>query len=1421
MLLEAKAEKVSQLQSQVRLVEAQNRSLTDPGPMERITKKMCRDSLWNVTDYTQLLSTISDSQHIVDTNRYLHLIKEGNDAVRKKELPALAVKDIAEENRKRSRRFDRDFYRTCVSEGLRAVCYRFLLSPVRVGIILEDIVSMGGFDFSKAMPGEDGDSKGPQQWEAPVVPSVSPAEFASDLIGSGELVLMSSASGGEADAAEAGDPLRGCRYVAATELAHEPRVRRTLRHIFARNALVTTRPTKKGMDNIDAFHDCYGLHLIRGKPVRDHFPLSDEEGAMRRSGMSEAERNELDRVMSERERQSCTQYLHLLKAEKTGYLAIHIHLPLLEVRDDWYRMDKEQLFDRNNQDVSSLLNELEKVYLPMESDDQFNDERRRVLQLALTSFLLPQYESELRRALRDAAIKACVVEAADNLRSIAMVGPYRPAAIQHTQNRFLYPTGDLPIVGVCCSSDSKDATYLVSVTERGEASDFLAIPTGVRIDSDKMREKVVMFLIQARPAAVVVGTSGGFESRRLQRKLVDLVNESVQRWNRRDIQGEDEDDEAFEARQAAFRQMQPSSHYDDEDEEDWTCNVELIDDSVCQLFGRSVRAKKEFPDYGVNLKCAISAARFAKDPLGEITYTWSVASDAGVFGTEMLYMNIHPMQQLLPKTLLLRHYERVLCDVVAEVGVDFNASCSFDHLSGLLMFVPGLGPRKAANLKQTVSQMGGSIGRRRDLLEKRFLGPIVYNNAVAFLRIREIDQLIDHLLHPLDETRLHPDVYLRNNWAVKIAFDALEREDPKSKEAAAMKALRDVMDNSHEEVERLFKATQEEWEQSFGGQMFNIKGWDPRVNVPQDRWRDKVDELDLDTFANMIKQNGQGRWHSHLEMIKWEFRLPFADPRNPMETLPGDKLFHLITGETDQSLRPGKEITGKVVMNGEFGSRIKLEGDIPAFVPLRNLSDEHVESAEDVVSVGQVITAVVTEVKKDHMTVDLSLRLEDFRKTPSSWERPQSLPRVDDSFDQAASSRIEEENAKKREAHIEALLQSIGKAGDASGENKAKRGRVVRRACTHPAFRNAKQNEVDRELREAGASMVGEALIRPSAKSSDSLAIHWVVKEGSIKVIEVMEEDKDADASIGNILKVKVSFSGSFCTLLRVSALLTFLSGHQDESYGSIDELLGRYIAPMNDNVEELVNHRKFVDLPEDEVDERLKEQKKATPAAIPYALCWMEMHPGYASLRFLSTSTPRSHPIGISPKGFSWGSSCFPSIEELINQFKKNPRGISKPRERPAVRKEPPAGRPPPRTRWDPKPATSLPPRPPPPRPPPPQPTDWARPPPHPPVPPVATVLPPAASWGTPSAPTAALAGDNWPQAAPPARPPPPPAGPPANMAQAPSYAPPPPYGAPQIIQPPPVAGAFGSQPTPAFDGGQGRGRGRGRTLPAWMSKS
>jgi Transcriptional accessory protein len=1177
----------------------------------------------------------------MDVYRYLTLVKEGTDAVRSKN----ALEDSQDQNKKRSRRFDRDYYRTCVSQGLRAITYQFALSPFRAGIKLQDnMTRVDGFSWDKILPGEDSEDMGdPRKWDAPRMVGTDPIAFANDLVSSGELLLVTLLNNDESDDIEVNDALRGCRYLAAMELAYEPRIKKQLRDIYRANALLTSRPTSKGLDAIDPFHEMYGLHLLRNKKAKDHFPDINETLRLEGIDPDENGRKELMAKHKNLKRKSCFQYMRILKAEGGGYVKHYIHLPFRDSTlsdTDWYEKGDDYFLNRDNQNIDLLMNELQKIYLPSVGDtEEWNEERNKILRFALINFLLPQFETELKRDLRDAAVKEGIDSAGDNLLTMAMEGPYRPSHLLG-MNRFIVPTGDLPIVGVCCSSDGKDASYLAAISERGELTDHLAVPAGQQVDGDKMRNKVINFLMQSRPAAIVVGSLAGLSCRLVARKLGALATQATEKWNNRGIQGQDEDDEEFEARMEEFRRMYPDNDEDDSEQE-WKCNVEMVDDNIAQLFGRSVRGKKEFPDSAVNLKCAISIARHAQNPLAELTYAWGVASDAGIFGTEMLYINIHHLQQVLPKTVLLREYERVLSRAVAEVGVDINLACKYDHLNGMLSFVPGLGPRKAASIKHSMDRIGGVVASRKEILAKRMVGPIVYNNSVPFLRIRGIDSLRNQFLHPLDDTRLHPDVYVRNNWATKIAIDALEIDNVENnsnvdKDDKAVLAIRDIMQDSRNEIKRLYDATKDEWERNYGF-TFDVGGWNPKVNVPTDSWRDKVDELDLETFANIIDDSGHGKWLSHLTMIKWEFRLPFADPRKPMDPLDREKLFQLLTGENDQTICAGKEVTGKVTRISDFGAHLKLEGDVPAFIPLRNLTDGHVESAEDVVQIGSIVTAVITEVKKDHMSVDLSLKMEDFRKDPSSWERPASLPLLDAAFDIIAAGTIEKARNKKREERLAAARSvSIGVTsipGISNPPSFVRSSRVSRRACTHPAFRNASNDEITRELLNGGARSVGSVLIRPSSKKADSLAVHWVVRPGAIKVIEAVEEDKDNDASIGNTLKIK------------------------DEVFGSIDELIARYVDPMNERVEELTSHRKFLNLSEGDVDEKLCDMKKQSPSGVFYFLCWNEKYPGYASLRFIF-STPRNHHIGIAPEGFTWFQKTYPKLDLLLNAFKQNPRG-------------------------------------------------------------------------------------------------------------------------------------------------------------------
>ncbi len=256
------------------------------------------------------------------------------------------------------------------------------------------------------------------------------------------------------------------------------------------------------------------------------------------------------------------------------------------------------------------------------------------------------------------------------------------------------------------------------------------------------------------------------------------------------------------------------------------------------------------------------------------------------------------------------------------------------------------------------------------------------------------------------------------------------------------------------------------------------------------------------------------------------------------------------------------------------------------------------------------------------------------------------------------------------------------------------------------------------------------------------------------------------------------------------------------------------------------------MDFLEDEVDEKLKSMKRETPKSIPYALCWMEMHPGYASLRYVSSVNPKNHSIAISPNGFMWKETRYPTLDLLLNAFKKNPQGTTRPTLQAAssTAQNVPADKPAPKKRWGEK--TTLPTRPPIPQ----SQTGWTPRPPAPTAPPISVAVqqPMAQRWDA----SMPLWGQAQTAPRPPPNLPPPPSyiAPPSIPRPPPSVPPPRPRAPP----PPPPAAAVGTymphlqvpQPRsplpppapPAFPAGtsiQSQGRGRGRTLPAWMSNS
>jgi transcription elongation factor SPT6 len=309
-----------------------------------------------------------------------------------------------------------------------------------VGIVLEDNITLAdGFQYNspRKVAGLNDDEEKDDDfriWKSPVINDLGPMRFANELVGSGELVLVSNSTD---DGPNSGmkDPLKGCRHVAAMELSSETRIRRYLRNIYRKNALLTTYPTPKGLHDVDAFSEFYGLHLIRNKPLKEHFPADEKDHEEKYFGLSLEERKELDEEANNRERESCVQYLRILKGERAKVLFIKIHLPFIndDYGEEWYRQEN---MSRQEMDFSTLLNPLKNIYIPSDDTVDWCEKRNKILDLTLKGFLLPQFETEARHDLQDAAHKFGVESAALSLQSMAMEGPYRPTHLIK-ENRFL------------------------------------------------------------------------------------------------------------------------------------------------------------------------------------------------------------------------------------------------------------------------------------------------------------------------------------------------------------------------------------------------------------------------------------------------------------------------------------------------------------------------------------------------------------------------------------------------------------------------------------------------------------------------------------------------------------------------------------------------------------------------------------------------------------------------------------------------------------------------------------------------------------------------------------------------------------------------------------------------------------------------
>ncbi len=145
-------------------------------------------------------------------------------------------------------------------------------------------------------------------------------------------------------------------------------------------------------------------------------------------------------------------------------------------------------------------------------------------------------------------------------------------------------------------------------------------------------------------------------------------------------------------------------------------------------------ARKEFPDYDVTVRGAVSIGRRLKDPLAELVKIDPKSVGVGQYQHEV-------NQNLLKQAL-----DDVVVSAVNTVGVDLNTASPY-----LLSYVSGLGMQLAENIVTYRSEFG-KISSRNELKKVKRLGDKAFEQAAGFLRIREAE-------NPLDNSAVHPESY--------------------------------------------------------------------------------------------------------------------------------------------------------------------------------------------------------------------------------------------------------------------------------------------------------------------------------------------------------------------------------------------------------------------------------------------------------------------------------------------------------------------------------------------------------------------------------------------------------------------------------------------------------------------------------------
>lgn len=160
----------------------------------------------------------------------------------------------------------------------------------------------------------------------------------------------------------------------------------------------------------------------------------------------------------------------------------------------------------------------------------------------------------------------------------------------------------------------------------------------------------------------------------------------------------------------------------------------VVSEDGASVYSASSIARKEFPQYDVTVRGAVSIGHRLMDPLAEL-----VKIDPKSIGVGQYQ---HDVDQKKLKNSL----DSVVELSVNSVGVNLNTASQH-----LLTYISGLGPQLAENIVEYRKE-NGAFPSREELKKVPRMGPKAFEQAAGFLRIPDGE-------NPLDNSAVHPESY--------------------------------------------------------------------------------------------------------------------------------------------------------------------------------------------------------------------------------------------------------------------------------------------------------------------------------------------------------------------------------------------------------------------------------------------------------------------------------------------------------------------------------------------------------------------------------------------------------------------------------------------------------------------------------------